>query len=240
MRPGIIVSIIAHIGVVMMTMLAWETRAVILPASGSVVPVEIVAIAPESNVRALAEQVPEGEEEAADEASEGEPEPVPTPASTPPRQRPQQRADNDFDAFLRDYDTKGGRPRATGDPAETTRPGAGLGTDEVVAVEDRARALIRAHMRRCWRMPIDLPDPDRLVVVVEFDINRNGTLNGQPTVTSPRAGSYSFDAPMRTAVDAAVRAVRACDPYPLPDDPVVGEHYEIWRTQVYTFRPSAN
>jgi hypothetical protein len=87
-------------------------------------------------------------------------------------------------------------------------------------------------------MPIDLPDPDRLVVVVEFDLNRNGTLNGQPRVTSPR--NYSFDAPMRTAVDAAVRAVRACDPYPLPDDPVVGEHYEIWRNQVYTFRPTTN
>lgn len=221
-----------------MTLLVWETRAVILPASGSVVPVEIVAVAPESNVRALAEQVPEGEEEAADEASEGEPTPVPASTRTPPRQRPPQQAENDFDAFLRNYDTKGGRPRAPGDPSDTTRPSAGLGTEEVVAIEDRARALIRAHMRRCWRMPIDLPDPDRLVVVVEFDINRNGTLNGQPRVTSPR--NYTYDAPMRTAVDAAVRAVRSCDPYPLPDDPVVGEHYEIWRSQVYTFRPSAN
>jgi hypothetical protein len=237
MRPGVFVSIIGHIGAIMMTFLVWETRAVILPASGSVVPVEIVDVALESNVRALAEQVPEGEEEAADEASEGEPEPAPTPASTP-RPRPPQRADNDFDAFLQNYDTKGGRPRASGDPADTTRPGAGLGTAEVVAIEDRARALIRAHMRRCWRMPIDLPDPDRLVVVVEFDINRNGTLNGQPRVTSPR--NYTYDAPMRTAVEAAVRAVRSCDPYPLPDDPVVGEHYEIWRSQVYTFRPSAN
>jgi hypothetical protein len=43
---------------------------------------------------------------------------------------------------------------------------------------------------------------------------------------------------MRAAVDAAVRAVRACDPYPLPDDPVVGEHYEVWRSQIYTFRPT--
>jgi hypothetical protein len=91
-------------------------------------------------------------------------------------------------------------------------------------------------MRRCWRMPIDLPDPERLIVTVEFDINRNGTLNGQPRVTSPRG--YAFDPPMRAAVDAAVRAVRACDPYPLPDDPVVGEHYEVWRSQIYTFRPT--
>jgi hypothetical protein len=45
---------------------------------------------------------------------------------------------------------------------------------------------------------------------------------------------------MSTAVDNALRAVRSCDPYPLADDPVVGEHYDIWRTQVYTFRPQSN
>jgi hypothetical protein len=237
MRPGVIVSIVGHVGAVMMTLLAWEARTVTLPASGSVVPVEIVDVAPESNVRALAEQRPEGEVQA-DEASEAEPEPTRSPTPTPPRERRPQRAEDDFEAFLRNFDTKTGGPQAPGDPSETTRPSAGLGTDEVVAIEDRARSLIRAHMRRCWRMPIDLPDPDRLVVTVEFEINRNGTLNGQPRVTSPR--NYSFDAPMRTAVEAAVRAVRSCDPYPLPDDPVVGEHYEIWRTQVYTFRPSIN
>jgi len=239
MRPGVIVSIVGHVGAVMMTLLAWEARTTLAPAAGSVVPVEIVDVAPESNVRALAEEVPEGEEQA-DELAEAEPEPIPTSAPTPPRERRQQRDSSDFDAFLRNYDTKTGRRQQEGERAERSQQGAGLGTAEVVAIEDRARALIRAHMRRCWRMPIDLPDPDRLVVVVEFDINRNGTLNGQPRVTSPRSGSYTFDAPMRTAVDAAVRAVRACDPYPLPDDPVVGEHYEIWRTQVYTFRPATN
>jgi hypothetical protein len=239
MRPGVIVSIVGHVGAVMMTLLAWETRTVILPASGAVVPVEIVAVAPESNVRALAEDVPD-EEVAPDEQEPTEAEPAPAPSPTPTPQRRQQ--DDEFDlsaiAGMLDKQREPGRQRREGERAERNQQGAGLGTAEVVAVEDRARSLIRAHMRRCWRMPIDLPDPDRLVVTVEFEINRNGTLNGQPRVTAPR--NYSFDAPMRTAVEAAVRAVRSCDPYPLPDDPVVGEHYEIWRTQVYTFRPSTN
>jgi len=241
MRPGIIVSIVGHIGAVLMTLLVWETRAVIVPASGSVVPVEIVDVAPESNVRALAEEIEEEGEQEADESVDAEPQAV--AADAPPRQQPRRNDTFSLDAAeaaLRDADRREGRRRQDGERAERTQQGAGLGTAEVVAIEDRARALIRAHMRRCWRMPIDLPDPDRLVVTVEFEINRNGTLNGQPRVTNPRAGSYSFDAPMRTAVDAAVRAVRACDPYPLPDDPVVGEHFEIWRTQVYTFRPSTN
>ncbi len=237
MRPGLVVSIVGHVGAVMMTLLAWEARSTLAPEVGSVVPVEIVDVAPESNVRALAEEVPEGEEQA-DQLTEAVPEPAPSPTPTPPRERPREQQQDSFDEFLRNFDTKTGRRQEEGERADRTQRGAGLGTAEVVAIEDRARALIRAHMRRCWRMPIDLPDPDRLVVTVEFEINRNGTLSGQPRVTSPR--NYSFDAPMRTAVDAAVRAVRACDPYPLPDDAVVGEHYDIWRTQVYTFRPSSN
>src|SRR5690606_22816261 len=128
------------------------------------------------------------------------------------------------------------RPRPTnGETADRTQEGAGLGTAEVAALEDRARALARAHLRRCWRMPADLPDPDRLVVTVAFDINRNGTLNGRPRVLSPR--NSTFDPAMRAAVDAAVRAVQTCDPYPFPDDPVVGEHYDVWRQTEFTFRP---
>jgi hypothetical protein len=240
MRPGVIVSIVGHVGAVLMTLLVWETRAVILPTSGSVVPVEIVAVAPESNVRAMAIDVPD-EEVSPEEQEPEEADEAPVPAPTPREQR-RQRDDFNLDAVagLLDKQREPGRRRNEGERADRNQQGAGLGTEEVVAIEDRARALIRAHMRRCWRMPIDLPDPDRLVVVVEFEINRNGTLNGQPRVTTPRSGSYTFDPPMRTAVDAATRAVRACDPYPLPDDPVVGEHYEVWRTQVYTFRPQTN
>lgn len=239
MRPGLIVSIIGHVGAILMTFLAWEAQSSLPVEMGSVVPVEIVDVAPESNVRALAEAVPEDEvapEEIEPTEAAERPAPAPTPTPTP---RPR---NDDFDlnaiAGMIDRQRDPGRRQEEGERADRTQRGAGLGTAEVAAVEDRARALIRAHMRRCWRMPIDLPDPDRLVVVVEFEINRNGTLNGQPRVTSPR--NYAFDAPMRTAVEAAVRAVRACDPYPLPDDPVVGEHYEVWRSQVYTFRPQTN
>jgi hypothetical protein len=237
MRPGVIVSIIGHIGAVMMTMLAWEARSTLMPAIGSVVPVEIVDVAPESNVRALAEDVPEDQEEQEEETVEAEPEPAPAPAPTPPQRR-QQSDEFDLAAIARmvDKQREPGRRRQEGERAERNQQGAGRGTAEVAALEDRVRALAQAHLRRCWRMPIDLPDPDRLVVTVEFDLNRNGTLNGQPRVTSPR--NYTFDPAMRTAVEAAVRAVRLCDPYPFADDPVVGEHYNIWRRTEYTFRPS--
>src|SRR5688572_30077069 len=97
MRPGVLVSIVGHVGAVMMTLLVWETRSVIMPASGSVVPVEIVAVAPESNVRALAEDVPD-EEVAPDEQEPTEAEPAPAPSPTPQPQRRQQNDEFDLSA----------------------------------------------------------------------------------------------------------------------------------------------
>lgn len=234
MRPGVIVSIIGHIGAVLMTLLAWDARSNIPSTVGSVVPVEIVDVAPESNVRALAEEIPEGEVQA-DETAEGEPETAPTPERTPPQPRRQPNDAQEFDAFLRNFDAEKGRRRQEGERSDRTQEGAGLGTAEVAAMEDRVRALVRRHLLRCWRMPIDQPDPGRLVVTLEFELDRNGNLRGQPRVTSPRI--TTFDAPMRAAVDAAQRAVRTCDPYPFPEDPVVGQHYETWDQLEFTFRP---
>lgn len=238
MRAGWLVSFVGHVGFVMMTLLAWEARTALPEETGAVVPVEIVDVALESNVRALAEDAPEEEvsPEATPEEATPEPAPAPEPAPRQPRQQPNDRFNLDQVAGLLNKERETGRPRNEGERADRNQRGAGLGTAEVAALEDRGAALVRAHLRRCWRMPLDLPDPERLVVRVEFELNRNGTLSGQPRVLSP--SNYSFDPPMRTAVEAALRAIRQCDPYPFPDDPIVGEHFEIWRTQVYTFRPA--
>lgn len=236
MRPGVIISIIGHIGFVLMTMLAWDASSNSIPTAGAVVPVEIVATAPESNVRALAVDVPD-EEVSPDEEQPAEAEERPTPASTATPRREQRRDEFDLDAIAgmidRQRDT--GPRRREGERAERNQQGAGLGTAEVAAIADRARSLVARQMARCWRMPVDLPDPERLIVTVEFELDRNGNLRGQPRVTSPT--NYTFDAPMRTAAEAALRAVRSCDFTFLPEDPVVGPQYDVWKEQRYTFRP---
>lgn len=235
----LLVSLIGHIGAIMMTRMAWElTTESSFPAIGAVVPVEIVDIAAESNVRALAEETPEDatpeEQEQTQEAA-----PEPTPAAAPPLRERSRNRNDEFDlaaaARLANADTKTGRERRQGAPADRNQRGAGLGTAEVAALRDRVNAVGRAHLRRCWRMPIDLPDPDRLVVTVEFDLNRNGSLSGQPRVTSPR--NYTFDPYMRAAAEAALRAVRQCDPFPFPDDAVLREHYDAWRSPEIVFNP---
>lgn len=236
MRAGWVVSFIGHIGFVLMTMLAWEARTTLAPMGVAVVPIEIVDIAPESNVRALAMDVPEDEAPTEQEPSEAEPEPAPAPTPTPQRPRPR---NEEFDlsavAGLLDKQRDPGRERNEGQRADRNQRAAGLGTAEVAALEGRLAGLMERAMQRCWRTPVDQPDYERLVVTVEFDLDRNGNLRGNPRVTSP--ANYTFDPPMRVAVDNAVRAILTCDPYPFPTDPQLGDHYEVWDRIEFTFRP---
>jgi len=238
MRAGLILSAVGHIGAVLMTLYAWRAAPEDIAASGIVVPIEIVTVAPVSNVRALAPPV---DDEAPEEAEEAAPEtppeaaPSPTPTPTPPPREERERFDLAAIARMADRAKQPGRERVEGAPSDRTQRGAGLGSADVARIEDRITALTRSHLQRCWRMPADLPEPDRLVVTVSFEVDRNGALRGQPRVVSP--SNYTFDPPMRVAAEAALRAVRACDPYPYPNDPVVGEHYDLWRAGEFRFIP---
>jgi hypothetical protein len=201
------------------------------------VPIEIVDVALESNVRALAEPVPEEDVSASEEttvASEPETAPLPAPTPQPRRERNDEFSLSDISGML-DKQRDPGRQREEGAAADRTQRGAGLGTEQRASAEDRARSLVDRHLQRCWRLPDDLPDPERLIVTLSFQLNRNGSLNGQPTLVRPRAVS-SLDPAMNEAVRRAMSAVHQCDPFPLADDPVVGEHFEIWREQEVTFR----
>lgn len=235
---GWAVSAVGHVGFVMMTLLAWETRSTLAPNVGAVVPIDIVDVAPESNVRALAEPTPEDAAPEAQDQTAPQPAPEAAPAPSPPQQRAPQNDSFDLASIARlvDHSRPTGRQRAEGAASDRTQQGVGLGTAERASLQDRVRSLAQAHFRRCWTPPIDLPDPERLVVTVQFDLNRNGTLRGEAIVISPR--NYTFDPYMRVAVERALRAVRVCDPFPFADDPVVGEHYEIWRQTEFTFRPN--
>lgn len=237
MRPGVIVSIIGHVGAVMMTMLAWEARTVLVPSGSTIVPIEIVDVAAEANVRALAEDVPDEEVSPEEDQEAAEQEPAPTPTPQPAQQRRQQ-ANDDFNladiSGLIDRQRDPGRQRQEGQRADRNQRGAGLGTAERTSIEARVASIVQQQLNRCWRTVADLPDPERLRVTLSFRLNRDGSLNGQPRVVSP--ANYTFDPEMNEAVNRALRAVRTCDPIDrLPNDPVVGEYFDIWRDQEVTF-----
>jgi len=238
MRAGVLVSIIGHVGAVMMTMLAWEARSSLPEHTLAVVPIEIVDVAAEANIRALAEDVPDEEVAPQEEQAPQEEEPQPAPAPTPTPQQQRRRQNEEFNlaeiSGMINRERDSGRRQQEGQRADRTQRGAGLGTEERASIEARIATLVRQELQHCWRTVADMRDPERLRVTVAFRLNRDGSLNGQPRVLSP--ANYTFDPDMNEAVNRAMRAVRTCDPYDrLPDDPVVGDHFEVWRDQEVTF-----
>lgn len=240
MRAGLVVSIIGHVGAVLMTLLVWEARSTLPTDTVAVVPIEIVDIAEEANVRALAVETQDEEDTAREEqetvAEEAQPAHAPTPAPAPRRPQPRQQEDefdlSDASAFInRERQTQ---RRQDGETADRNQRSAGRGTAETASLEARIASIASAALNRCWRSVADMPDPERLRVTVAIRLNRDGSLNGQPRVISPT--NYTFDPLMSEAVNRALRAVRTCDPIDrLPQDPIVGEAYDLWREQEITF-----
>lgn len=244
MRLGWIFSLVGHALAVLLTLISWPVSAANKIDVGNVVPIEIVTLAPVTSVAPIASDEPEQQavQEAAPEPQETAPEPVPEPTPAP---RPNQPSLNDFlsdvSSLLQDKqkDKAKARPRQTeGERGERPRARAGLGQAEAAALNDRLIALMRAHMRRnrCWRAPADLPNPERLIVTVRMRLDARGHLSGEPQLVSPT--STFGDPPMRAAADAALRAVRECDPFPFADDPVAADHYDVWRDMEFIFDPS--
>ncbi|MEQ1493455.1 MAG: hypothetical protein ABL932_23210, partial [Terricaulis sp.] len=119
-------------------------------------------------------------------------------------------------------------------PAPAQRS-AGAGTVDQASLEARVSTLLQREMRRCWRMPLDQPEPERLVVTVRFALNPDGSINGLPHVTQP--ANYTFDVPMQHAVQAALSAVRDCAPYTmLTEDPLLRDHQDLWDEVEMQFR----
>jgi len=89
---------------------------------------------------------------------------------------------------------------------------------------------INAQMARCWREPDGAPDPERLAVVVSFNLSRDGRLVGRPQIVDGPPSSEPFaDQAMRNAI----LAVEKCSP--LRDLPI--ELYNEWRRVEVKFEP---
>ena len=166
---------------------------------------------------------------------EAEAKPPPKPAI--PRPKPQKEAPapkfdvNDVLALL----DKNQRPKAAQPPpnakvAETTQKGFGDQTAMTIDIKD---ALL-AQMRECWNVPVGAPNPEQLIVQVRVFLAPDGSL-AQPPLLEPATKAAEASNPyVRTAAEAALRAINVCEPYKnLPP-----ERYATWREIVMIFDPS--
>ncbi|MEQ3745425.1 MAG: hypothetical protein ABNH53_04230 [Henriciella sp.] len=113
-------------------------------------------------------------------------------------------------------------------PTETkNRRGAGERNANIARVD----SILYGRIFPCWDGVSDLPYPDKLNVRMSLKLRRNGQIEDLRLVEPSRRPLGN--SPMGTAVDRALRAVRKCAPYNLPD-----EDYEIWREGAVNLGPA--
>lgn len=181
---------------------------------------------PEQKTDPIAEALKKDDTKKKEEKKEEEKKVVDTrPVPMPPRKPPQQKFDPAKVAALLDKRDPQ-RQAATG--AEISRT-ASLGFTSGSAPELSQSELdaLRNQIQACWSPPAGTVDAKQLIVKVQLLLNQDGSVQAQPTVTN-RSSHPQF----QLAAEAALRAIRRCQPYKLPI-----AKYQSWRDVEVTFDP---
>jgi len=114
--------------------------------------------------------------------------------------------------------------------AENSRTGSGAGTEMTVNEMD----ALQSAMYKCWRMPADAKNPEKLVVRLSVKILPDGYVQDVKVIDKARQrrgdpGNPFWD----IAEQRAVRAVAQCGPY----DFLPAEKYSQWKDMTLNFRP---
>jgi hypothetical protein len=87
----------------------------------------------------------------------------------------------------------------------------------------RIRQAIAPCLRKAWAPGKARPAR----VTLKWRLDEDGGVVGSPEIIDP-PGTNTWSAP--PAADAALRAVKACEPFKLPPD-----QYHLWKEIVFTF-----
>lgn len=169
-----------------------------------------------------------------------EPETKEPPKKEPPKKEPPKKPDDlDLDALeaLVDKSRKNNQQASqetgeTDNIADKAREAIGAG-DRLTASEiDKMRAAVS----RCWNASaiIGAPEPEKLIVELDIDLNRDGTLAGAPRVVNSLEINLSGNRFWKVAEQNAIRAVQACQPYDFFDP----ARYQEWKAFTLNFDPS--
>jgi len=114
--------------------------------------------------------------------------------------------------------------------ADSSRAGSGAGTEMTVNEMD----ALQSAMYKCWRMPADAKNPEKLIVRLAVKILPDGYVQDVKIIDKARQrrgdpGNPFWD----VAEQRAVRAVSQCGPY----DFLPAEKYSQWKDMTLNFRP---
>jgi hypothetical protein len=178
---------------------------------------------------------------------EPEPEPLPKPElkkPEPPKEKPKPKPEPKKEPAELDLDRLSAlvnKEKQKEAPPEDPLEGAIVGErdQKQVGAGDRLTASdiskMKAAVSRCWQTQalIGAPEPEKLLVQVQFELNLDGTLRGQPRVANALQIGLSGNQFWKVAEQVAVRAVVACAPY----DFLTPERYDTWREMQLNFDP---
>ncbi len=139
----------------------------------------------------------------------------------------------DISALLNKIPDKG----APAPPSEFTNPnakkgpvlGAPEGRDRTLSASELAilAQIIKSCVQSKWNVMSGGEGSQSTSVKVRLRFNPDGRLAGAPTIQNPQSTPYFL-----ALSDSALRAVQACEPYPLPAD-----KYDIWKDIILNFDP---
>jgi len=114
--------------------------------------------------------------------------------------------------------------------ADNSRAGSGEGTDLTLNELD----ALQSAMYKCWRMPADAKNPEKLIVRLAVKILPDGYVQDVKIIDKARSrrgdpGNPFWD----VAEQRAIRAVSQCGPY----DFLPAEKYTQWKDMTLNFRP---
>jgi colicin import membrane protein len=134
---------------------------------------------------------------------------------------------------LLDKDPRKKGQQAVGTSATTTaigqEAGTATGTDTVLSAreQDLLKGMIKSQLAQCWRLPGAGGGSEIPAVTLRWRLGPDGSLDGEPGVKSAPNDTLG-----NAAAEAALRAVRGCEPFRLPPD-----SYESWKDIEWVFDP---
>ena len=150
------------------------------------------------------------------------PRPTPTPSARP-APRPSRTSQGGSQRFEDAFREGSPSPRATG--TTDSQPARTFGAAERASLAQAVNRQLRPH----WNAPQGV-DVEKLVTVVTWDLNPDGSLKGRPRVVRTTGVTDSNRPQVDLYGERAVRAVQLAAPFDLPE-----EYYEHWDRLTWEF-----
>ncbi|MGB3710897.1 MAG: energy transducer TonB [Erythrobacter sp.] len=157
----------------------------------------------------------------------------PAPADTRPRRRPEEtrtqpspprQASNAGGSRIGENFLEGSGSSSRTE--ETRAPAATFGSSERAALSSAITRQLRPH----WNAP-DGADADRLVSIVSWRLNQDGTLSGRPSCRNEAGSITDSNRPQASLhCERAIRAVQLAAPFNLPE-----QFYSRWKQLEWQF-----